>query len=228
MAEFNRELGRNITNLDDLTERILIEHTWPGNVRELRNVIRQAMVVAHGETLVPAFLPSLYSIVTSSEAGAIDVDQSTAQSTSSVSAPSSWSSRSLVPSAAMSDRERLLAASEAEITVIPRSELNEPGKDDFSRCISVILRRHQDSAYARALRALDERIVKLALEAHDGNISAAARHLGITRVTLRRKMRENEHRGQSTSHAANQPRPPAPPAPSADERGHGIEALESD
>ena len=99
------------------------------------------------------------------------------------------------------DPQAAWAQTEAAMAPSPRNELHEPGKDDLSRCVAVILRRHQESAYAEALRALDERMVKLALELHDGNISAASRHLGITRVTLRRKLREFDALPASTSKA---------------------------
>jgi len=36
----------------------LMRHSWPGNVRELRNVIERAAVLASGDVIVPADLPS--------------------------------------------------------------------------------------------------------------------------------------------------------------------------
>ena len=32
---------------------------WPGNIRELQSVLKQAVLCAHGFTLLPAFLPAL-------------------------------------------------------------------------------------------------------------------------------------------------------------------------
>jgi two-component system, NtrC family, response regulator AtoC len=37
---------------------LLEAYPWPGNVRELQNVIRQAMIVAAGPTMLPEFLPA--------------------------------------------------------------------------------------------------------------------------------------------------------------------------
>jgi two-component system nitrogen regulation response regulator GlnG len=36
---------------------VLRAYPWPGNVRELQSVLRQALLEARGEVLLPAFLP---------------------------------------------------------------------------------------------------------------------------------------------------------------------------
>ncbi|MBI4510779.1 MAG: sigma 54-interacting transcriptional regulator [Deltaproteobacteria bacterium] len=39
------------------TEEILLRYSWPGNVRELRNAIERAVLLCHGEVLLPEHLP---------------------------------------------------------------------------------------------------------------------------------------------------------------------------
>ena len=55
----NRELGREISEIDPETIRRLQSYSWPGNIRELQSVIKQAMLQARGSVLLPAFVPDL-------------------------------------------------------------------------------------------------------------------------------------------------------------------------
>jgi nitrogen regulation protein NR(I) len=55
----NRELGREISEIDPETIQRLQNYSWPGNIRELQSVIKQAMLKARGSVLLPTFLPAL-------------------------------------------------------------------------------------------------------------------------------------------------------------------------
>lgn len=55
----NRELGRQISEIDPKAIERLQSYSWPGNIRELQSVIKQAMLQARGNVLLPAFLPEL-------------------------------------------------------------------------------------------------------------------------------------------------------------------------
>nr|HQV31099.1 sigma 54-interacting transcriptional regulator [Calditrichia bacterium] len=48
---FNRDLGKNISNLSAQVLKDLKSYHWPGNVRELENVIERAMILSKGDTL---------------------------------------------------------------------------------------------------------------------------------------------------------------------------------
>jgi DNA-binding NtrC family response regulator len=52
-----REHGRPIRGVAEEVFDILRDHPWPGNVRQLRNAIERAVVMAHGEFLLPQHLP---------------------------------------------------------------------------------------------------------------------------------------------------------------------------
>src|SRR5205814_10587823 len=54
---FSRELGREVREASPEALEVLRAYPWPGNVRELQSVLRQALLEARGEVLVPAFLP---------------------------------------------------------------------------------------------------------------------------------------------------------------------------
>ena len=51
VRRFNRELGRTIGGFSPRALERLKVHSWPGNVRELENRVKQAMVMAKGETI---------------------------------------------------------------------------------------------------------------------------------------------------------------------------------
>ena len=55
----NRELGREISEIDPETIKRLQSYSWPGNIRELQSVIKQAMLQGAGSVLLPGFLPHL-------------------------------------------------------------------------------------------------------------------------------------------------------------------------
>jgi two-component system nitrogen regulation response regulator GlnG len=57
LRRFNRELGREVREASPEALERLRCHPWPGNIRELQSVLKQALLQASGNVLVPAFLP---------------------------------------------------------------------------------------------------------------------------------------------------------------------------
>jgi two-component system nitrogen regulation response regulator GlnG len=57
LFRFDRELGLELRALAPETLEVLQGYGWPGNVRELQGVIKQAMLNASGQILLPEFLP---------------------------------------------------------------------------------------------------------------------------------------------------------------------------
>ncbi|MFG0252084.1 MAG: sigma 54-interacting transcriptional regulator [Phycisphaerales bacterium JB038] len=158
VAELNRELGRHITSFHPQTVRAILSYSWPGNVRELQNVIKQAMLAAHGSALLPAFLPEHLRQL---------AEQGTAEA---------------AEAAAMND----VAAPIAKVW--PAG--GETGADinASAELAASTLRRATAGALTTAVEELEREMIRLALMEHRGNISAASRHLGNTRLTLRKKM----------------------------------------
>jgi two-component system nitrogen regulation response regulator GlnG len=57
LRRFNRELGREVQEIVPETMDRLRAYSWPGNIRELQSVLKQALLRASGNVLLPAFLP---------------------------------------------------------------------------------------------------------------------------------------------------------------------------
>src|SRR3954454_1154060 len=59
LRRFSRELGQEVREVAPEVLERLRSYSWPGNVRELQSVLKQALLQAHGTTLLPTFLPAL-------------------------------------------------------------------------------------------------------------------------------------------------------------------------
>ncbi len=57
VRRFGRELGREVRDIAPEAMDLLQQYRWPGNVRELQSVLKQALLHASGNLLLPAFLP---------------------------------------------------------------------------------------------------------------------------------------------------------------------------
>src|SRR5262249_47984510 len=59
VRRFGRDMGRETAGVAPAAIDRLQNYGWPGNIRELQNVLRQALLRAHGQVLLPEFLPEL-------------------------------------------------------------------------------------------------------------------------------------------------------------------------
>jgi two-component system nitrogen regulation response regulator GlnG len=59
LRRFNRELNREVREVDPQAVDQLKRYSWPGNIRELQSVLKQALLNAHGNVLHPTFLPEM-------------------------------------------------------------------------------------------------------------------------------------------------------------------------
>ncbi|CEP66757.1 Signal transduction response regulator, receiver domain [Moorella glycerini] len=58
LQQFARQYEKTARTLSPPAQRLLEAYPWPGNVRELQNVIERAVLLAEGEIIYPAHLPS--------------------------------------------------------------------------------------------------------------------------------------------------------------------------
>ena len=169
VATLNRDLGRQINSFHPLTVRALLNYDWPGNVRELQNVMKQSMLAAHGTVLLPAFLPEPLRLLTKSGYSRI---HRKSRSTPGYSAGSDLSGEAL----------------QTEDSALPEdSAVNKAGNPYGDIAQRILLEKNEDALQV-AVAGMERELIRLAMQEHRGNISAAARHLGITRLTLRKKI----------------------------------------
>ncbi len=57
LEQANRELNRNVVELDKEARQKLEQYFWPGNLREMRNVVRRAVLLCLDSTITTAHLP---------------------------------------------------------------------------------------------------------------------------------------------------------------------------
>ena len=58
LFRFNRQLGTAVQSISPQALELLEKYDWPGNVRELQSVVREALIVSAGPTILPEFLAS--------------------------------------------------------------------------------------------------------------------------------------------------------------------------
>jgi len=61
LKRFNRDLNRDVRDVAPDAMTMLQNHTWPGNIRELQSVLKQALLRATGQMLLPVFLPESHA-----------------------------------------------------------------------------------------------------------------------------------------------------------------------
>lgn len=56
LEKLRRETGRSVGIVPAAAMDLLMRHSWPGNVRELENALRRAVLLSHGNVLLPETL----------------------------------------------------------------------------------------------------------------------------------------------------------------------------
>jgi arginine utilization regulatory protein len=59
ISQYNNQLRKHVTGLDELVKAIFLKHQWPGNVRELKHTIEYMMNVCEGSMLTGQDLPMM-------------------------------------------------------------------------------------------------------------------------------------------------------------------------
>ncbi|EHP86543.1 two component, sigma54 specific, transcriptional regulator, Fis family [Geobacter metallireducens RCH3] len=156
--------------------RLLQGYGWPGNIRQLANVIRRAVVMCSGDTILPEHLEST---LLNSAALAGDTF-------SPVSSQAGEGAVSLSP-------ERLWR------TDVSVEELRKLGADELKRMLDslralegrlITAMGEGGGAARRCLNDTEEETIRQALEQYRWNITETAKVLGIGRNTLYRKIKQ--------------------------------------
>ncbi|WP_347487964.1 sigma-54-dependent transcriptional regulator [Desulfoscipio sp. XC116] len=158
---------------------ILQEHNWPGNIRELVNIIDQAIALCEGNLILPAHLPD-----------------KVLQATGNSLAPAA-------KNAASNPRPNFSGQSLETLENLTQSAFwtNALTKDNILKAYRLtkqieekLLKQMQTLSVPGplppSLEEIEVKTITHTLTYYDGNITTAARSLGIGRNTLYRKIRE--------------------------------------
>lgn len=162
LAQLNQELGRDIEGIAPDAMQQLLDYDWPGNVRELQSVVKQAMLHCSGPVLMASALPA--EVCTPAVQNGKPQSSDAKLAAATPPAPSDGD-------APASDEPSLLAS----LAPFIESRLESGGGD----------------LYAETLGFMEKELLSRVLAHAGGNQSEASRILGITRGSLRNKIRTN-------------------------------------
>lgn len=138
---------------------VLAQYPWPGNVRELENVIQRALVVGKGDAILVSDLPQ-------------EVQHPAGSSPTAAPAPE-------LPPAP-------LASASGPATPPPATAGGAP--EDLASLAKRLFQWARRQSDLRVLPAVERELIIQALVETNGNQVQAARLLGITRATLRKRI----------------------------------------
>jgi two-component system nitrogen regulation response regulator GlnG len=160
LFRFNRQLGTAVQTISPEALTLLQNYAWPGNVRELQSVIREALIVSAGSVLLADFLPPELHSVTDGETSA---------------------SATPVERAGLDN-----TVTDLPLAVAPISTTDWNGLAQF---LETALSNGESDVYRRALELFDRNVLLRALAQVGGQQFKAAALLGLSRPTLRSKLR---------------------------------------
>lgn len=164
LAGLNKELGREVQGVAPDAMRRLLDYDWPGNVREMQSVVKQAMLHCSGPVLMASALPQEVT------AGAVRPKK----------APPLADDRA-------GDEQSNGHAGHGETA----PEQGGGEADNLGRFIDSHLASGGGDLYAATLQKMEKQLLTRVLSHTGGNQSEASRLLGITRGSLRNKIRSN-------------------------------------
>jgi len=165
IVRFASEEGKKITGLDPQALKLLQSYEWPGNVRQLENTIFRAVVLADTAYLTISEFPQIAAHVEGFEA-------------TPPSLPESNTEAPVYTGPAMIGDEQI----DPQMVEISQQEDNGPAP--------VGVRILTETGHIRPLDAVEADMIRLAMGRYRGHMTDIAKHLGIGRSTLYRKMRE--------------------------------------
>ncbi len=169
--------GAGSKSIGEKTLAVLEAYHWPGNVRELENVLRRAVVVSKGSAILESDLPPEILQSVQSER---------------VARPASTGSSSMVETSQGSSTPAAPAPSvplvEAGLSSALASSLDPAITGDIRPLVLQLFRWARLQSGIKVLPAVERELVIEALKETQGNQVRAAKLLGITRATLRKRV----------------------------------------
>ncbi|HWP48676.1 MAG TPA: sigma-54 dependent transcriptional regulator [Candidatus Limnocylindrales bacterium] len=177
IAKYNKRLNKSVQGISEEAKAALMEYNWPGNIRELENVIERTVLLLDSDFITLKDLPEeLRSLVSTRVAYNISTELPgrVEPDLKSISAPQSGE---LVGTGSPPN-----STSEGQITG------SREGGSDLKSDLSL------KEAVKQATAQVERNLIIKALQETRGNVTRAAKKLGISRKSLQTKMKEYELR----------------------------------
>lgn len=165
IVRFASEEGKKITGISPKALQLLQSYRWPGNVRQLENTIFRAVVLADNPILTVNEFPQIAAHVEGFEAEIPTVSNDEANSKPAYTGPAMIGEENDTP----------------HMVELDTSNHGNP---------PVGIRIMTENGDIRPLEAVEADMIRLAIGRYRGHMTDIAKHLGIGRSTLYRKMRE--------------------------------------
>ena len=146
LFRFNHQLGTAVQSIAPETLELLQAYPWPGNVRELQSVIREALIVSAGPTMLPDFLPTEL-------------------------------------------RQESPPVAEPDVAT---HLISTPDWQSLPQNIETWIANGETDVYRRGREHFDRLVILRVMQQTGGNQNRAAEILGLSRVTLRARLRSLE------------------------------------
>ncbi len=181
LHRFARASGRPAKGIVAEALQLLEAHGWPGNVRELENAIHRATVVTSGDTILSRDLPPEVVGVGAVPAVATAVAPSLSGAAPTPTLAASVSAPVLVP-------VPVTGAGPSPVPAEPATEVALPADADIQTLSQLLFRWARSHPGQKVLPTVERELVTEALRDTKGNQVQAAKLLGITRATLRKRI----------------------------------------
>ncbi len=169
---FNAELDRNILGVSPDVIQVLQAHDWPGNIREFQSAIKYAMIHTTGAILTPDALPQSCFPTASNVSAMV------------AAAPFYRTGHEVSESSLNHDADTTIAQSTAPVSIA-----QNPPVFDLRQLVVQMLRDEKPDIYRHVGQEVDRVVLQEVMKSVSGNQLQAAERLGISRMTLRSKLR---------------------------------------
>lgn len=192
LAYLGAEMGHSRAYFAPETICLFQRYPWPGNVRELRNVVERALVLSRGDLILPRHLPRELR----------DLEQTNPTISFSVYSPQKAehtnTTKSQEPRAEAAFESHIHTPPVLHVAPFPHAKMPTPQASEYARSLAFLsdaprLLAQEDTHSALRLERVIVQHIQHVLGACEGNVTRAAEILGITRQTLRRRLREIAH-----------------------------------
>ncbi|MXN65314.1 response regulator [Stappia sp. GBMRC 2046] len=188
LARFAAEEGKpQVSTVAPDAMSLLQAYHWPGNIRQLENAVFRAVVLCDGDHLTPEDFPQ---VAAASHGGSVSQP---ARHPLRPDAPprdeASQDASQTAPQAAELPREGRPGDEEA---VERHGDERTPVQQAFEGAGAPFgfMRSLNDEGHVRTLNAMEEEMIRVAIDHYRGRMTEVARRLGIGRSTLYRKLKE--------------------------------------